>query len=187
PQSYVPQKPVRRPAAVAAENGAARTTPASDAYPVMPDTPRLINEIGDDRDSLEPGKPILLIVENDLAFARLVLEAAREKGFKGLVTSLGAAALVMTTDFSPDAIILDICLPDIDGWRVMHRLKNDITMRHIPVCVISTEDVHDRALGFGAVSVLTKPFQNRETLEKLLDTIRDFIGRPFKDLLIVGD
>jgi CheY-like chemotaxis protein len=186
PQSYVPQKPARRPVPVAVENGDARTAPAPDAYPVIPETPRLINEIGDDRDNLETGEPVLLIVENDLAFARLVLESAREKGFKGLVTSLGAAALAMASDYNPDAIILDICLPDIDGWRVMDRLKTDITMRHIPVCVISTEDVHDRALGFGAISVLSKPFQTREILEQLLDTIRDFIGQKTKDLVVVG-
>ena len=95
---------------------------------------------------IQPGDPLLLIVENDLAFARLLLEAAREKGFKGLVTSLGAAALAMTREYKPDAITLDICLPDIDGWRVLDRLKNDITTRHIPVCVISTEEAHDRAL-----------------------------------------
>ena len=87
---------------------------------------------------------MLLIVENDLAFARLLLEAAREKGFKGLVTSLGAAALALTSEYKPDAITLDICLPDIDGWRVLDRLKNDMTTRHIPVCVISTEDGADR-------------------------------------------
>ena len=87
---------------------------------------------------------MLLIVENDLPFARLLLEVAREKGFKGLVTSLGAAALAMTRDYKPDAITLDICLPDIDGWRVLDRLKNDMTTRHIPVCVISTEEARER-------------------------------------------
>jgi CheY-like chemotaxis protein len=127
-----------------------------------------------------------LIVENDLAFARLVLESAREKGFKGLVTSLGAAALAMTSDYRPDAIILDICLPDIDGWRVIDRLKNDIIMRHIPVCVISTEDVRERALGLGAMCVLAKPFQSAETLHELLDAIGDFITRPIKEVVVLG-
>src|SRR4029077_1866088 len=116
-----------------------------------------------------PGDLVLLIVENDLAFAKLLLETAREKGFKGLVTSLGAAALAMTREFKPDAITLDICLPDIDGWRVLDRLKNDIALRHIPVCVISTEEVNHRALGYGAISALTKPFQNKTMLDQLLD------------------
>ena len=116
------------PAPAAGENGdgQAGARPAGRAPPVILETPRLVNEVGDDRDTIQPGDPLLLIVENDLAFARLLLEAAREKGFKGLVTSLGAAALAMTREYKPDAITLDICLPDIDGWRVIDRLKNDI-------------------------------------------------------------
>ena len=89
---------------------------------------------------------MLLIVENDVGFARFLLDAAREKGFKGLVTSLGAAALTLAREYNPDAITLDIHLPDIDGWRVLERLKNDSATRHIPVCVVSTDDARDRAL-----------------------------------------
>ncbi len=74
---------------------------------------------------------MLLIVENDLGFARVLLETAREKGFKGLVTSLGAAALTMAREYKPHALTLDIFLPDIDGWRVLERLKNDVATRHI--------------------------------------------------------
>ncbi len=92
----------------------------------------------------------------------------------------------MTRDYKPDAITLDICLPDIDGWRVMDRLKNDINTRHIPVCVLSTEEACERAATYGALSVLTKPLQSRETLEQLLDDVRDFIGRRVKDLVVVG-
>ncbi len=186
PQSYVPPKTTRRPAASPGENGSSRPASASDAAPVILETPKLVNEVGDDRNCLEPGDPLLLIVENDLAFARLLLEAARERGFKGLVTSLGAAALAMTSEYKPDAITLDICLPDIDGWRVIDRLKNDMTTRHIPVCIMSTESAHDRASRYGALAVLDKPIKNRETLDELLDTIRDFISQPMKDLVLVG-
>ena len=94
--------------------------------------PSLVNEVGDDRDNIQPGDRVLLIVENDLGFARFLLDAAREKGFKGLVTSLGAAALALAREYKPDAITLDIYLPDIDGWRVLDRLKNDLATRHIP-------------------------------------------------------
>ena len=93
---------------------------------------RLVNEVGDDRDSVEPGDDVLLIVENDLAFARFLLETAREQGFKGIVTSQGVAALELAGQFKPSAITLDLFLPDIDGWRVLHRLKNDAATRHIP-------------------------------------------------------
>ncbi len=88
---------------------------------------------------IQPGDRVLLIVDNDHGFAEFVLETARKTGFKGLVTSLGAAALALTRDFQPHAIMLDISLPDIDGWRVLERLKHDLTLRHIPVYVVSTD------------------------------------------------
>ncbi len=185
PQTYVPQKSSRKPASGAPEDRKA-PAPRLDAAPLEVETPKLVNEVGDDRESIHPGDPFILIVENDLGFARVLLEAAREKGFKGLVTSLGAAALAMTRDFMPAAITLDICLPDLDGWRVLERLKNDLATRHIPVCVVSTEEDHDRALGLGALSVFAKPFRSREALEQMLDTIKDFVERPVKDLLLVG-
>jgi len=127
---------------------------------------------------------VVLIVENDLPFAKLLLETAREKGFKGLVTSLGAAALAMTREYNPAAVTLDICLPDIDGWRVLERLKNDLQTRHMPVCVISTEEATTRGLGLGVFSIIAKPIKTKETLEKLFDDMKEFVGRPTRELLI---
>ncbi len=185
PQNYSSPKTPRKVATAPPENGAVKVAPALDIPPMVLETPILVNEVGDDRDSIQPGDPLLLIVENDLSFAKLLLEAAREKGFKGLVTSLGAAALALTRDYKPDAITLDICLPDIDGWRVLDRIKNDINTRHIPVCVVSTEETYERAIRYGALAVVSKPFKNREGLEHLLETIREFVGRRIKDLLLV--
>jgi HAMP domain-containing protein/signal transduction histidine kinase/CheY-like chemotaxis protein len=185
PQSYTPQKAPRR-AATASENGPGRTAPVPPAAPTIIETPKLINEVGDDRESIQRGDSVILIVENDLSFAKLLLETARDKGFKGLVTSLGAAALAMAREYNPDAITLDICLPDIDGWRVMERLKNDIALRHIPVCVISTEEVTKRAMSYGAIRALTKPFQSKKMLDQALDPICGFIGRRAKELVVVG-
>ncbi len=146
---------------------------------------RLVNEAGDDRDTLRPGEPLLLIVENDLPFAKLLLEVARERGFKGLVTSLGAAALAMARDYEPHAVTLDICLPDIDGWRVLERLKSDPATRHVPVYVVSTEEARSRARALGAADVLAKPVQTREALERLADDVKEFVGRAVKSLLVV--
>ena len=208
PQTYVPQKMPRRPTVNGPENGSARfgltmagpsayatAIPPAPPHPISPvataesptmEAPRLVNEVGDDRDNVQPGDPLLLIVENDLAFSRLLLEAAREKGFKGLVTSFGATALALTRDYKPNAITLDICLPDIDGWRVMDRLKNDINTRHIPVCIISTEEACDRAASYGAACVLTKPLQNRASLDQLLENLRGFVEHRVKEVLVVG-
>jgi signal transduction histidine kinase/DNA-binding response OmpR family regulator/HAMP domain-containing protein len=145
----------------------------------------LVNEVGDDRDDIRPDDRVLLIVENDLGFARFLLDAARAKGFKGLVTSLGAAALALTREHKPDAITLDIFLPDIDGWRVLQRLKNDVGTRHVPVCVVSTDEARERALASGALAFVAKPIPNRDLLDGMLDYLADFIGRKMKSLLVV--
>src|SRR5262249_43506546 len=160
------------------KNGSAFPAPEPEPTP-------LVNEVGDDRDDIRPGDKILLIVENDLGFARFLLDTAREKGFKGLVSSLGAAALALTREYKPNAISLDIYLPDIDGWRVLERLKNDVATRHIPVCVISTDDARDRAMASGARPFGPKPTQTRDVLEGLLDYLTDFTGRAMKSLLLV--
>ncbi|TMG83052.1 MAG: response regulator, partial [Betaproteobacteria bacterium] len=144
-----------------------------------------LNEVGDDRDSLAPGVPVLLIVENDLAFARFLLDAAREKGFKGIVTSLGVSALGLAAEYKPSAVTLDIFLPDIDGWRVLDRLKHDTQTRHILVSVISTDESRERALNAGAFSFLSKPIQSKEMIDALLDQLTGFLQQPEKRLLLV--
>jgi HAMP domain-containing protein/signal transduction histidine kinase/DNA-binding response OmpR family regulator len=162
-----------------------RGMPLAVANPCAPEPVGLVNEVGDDRDLVQPGDSVLLIVENDLGFARFLLDVARETGFKALVTSLGAAALAMTREYWPSAITLDINLPDIDGWRVLERLKHDLSTRHIPICVISTEEVRSRALGAGALAFVSKPIQHRATVDKLLKELKDFAGRRDRSLLIV--
>jgi signal transduction histidine kinase/CheY-like chemotaxis protein/HAMP domain-containing protein len=142
------------------------------------------NEVGDDRNDIRPSDRVLLIVENDLAFSRFLLDTAREMGFKGLVTSLGAAALTLTREFKPHAITLDLNLPDIDGWRVLDRLKNDLSTRHIPVCIISTDEARDRALASGSLLFLAKPLQSRQVLDRLLSTVNDFINRKSRTVLV---
>jgi CheY-like chemotaxis protein/nitrogen-specific signal transduction histidine kinase len=146
----------------------------------------LVNELDDDRDALQPGDRVLLIVENDLGFARLLLETAREKGLKGLATSQGAAALAMAHEYKPHAMTLDIFLPDIDGWRVLDRLKNDLTTRHIPIYVISTDEARERALASGALGFVPKPLQSKDTLEVLLDSLDGFLNRGRKRLLVAA-
>jgi CheY-like chemotaxis protein len=111
---------------------------------------------------------------------------AREKGFRGLVTSLGAGALAAIRDYQPAAVTLDIHLPDIDGWRVLDRLKNDLSTRHVPVWVVSTDDCRERALELGACGFTGKPLETRDALEGLLDEIRAHLTRPVKVLLATG-
>ncbi|AMV45338.1 HAMP domain-containing protein [Paraburkholderia caribensis] len=148
---------------------------------VMSDTRELQAAPEDDRLAIMPGERVLLIVENDLAFAHFLLDAARERGFKGLVTPLGASALTLANQFKPDVITLDLFLPGMDGWRVLARLKHDLATRHLPVCVISTDESRERALQSGAFAFLGKPIQSREILDDALVALAHYVdGTPRK-------
>ncbi len=197
PQSYTPAKPLRKPADPAGTGVATVQTNRTAVQPgstdgmiaaqaVIDETPRLVNEASDDRQTIQSGDRVLLIVENDLNFAKFMLEVAREQGFKGLVTSLGAAALALTREYNPAAITLDICLPDIDGWRVLERLKNDINTRHIPVYVISTEEARERSHELGALGFVAKPIKTKEVLERALGSLRDYVSRPVKEVVVAA-
>lgn len=94
----------------------------------------------DDRASIQSGDRVLLIVEDDAPFAKILLNLAREKGFKGIVAMRGSQALVLARSYKPDAITLDIHIPDMDGWNLLDILKRDPDLRHIPVDIISVEE-----------------------------------------------
>ena len=141
--------------------------------------------IADDRDSIQPGDRVLLIVENDPAFARVMVEAARQQGFKALVTALGAVALTLADQFKPDMLTLDLFLPDMQGWRVLARVKHDMATRHIPVCVISTDESRERALRSGAFAFLPKPIKSREILDQAVDAMAGYIDTARRVLVAV--
>ena len=111
----------------------------------------------DDRDNIEPGDRVVLIVENDANFAKILLDMAREKGFKGLVALDGEAGLELAHAFQPDAITLDIDMPGMDGWAVLDRLKHHPETRHIPVHIITGIRERQQGLKAGAIAYLEKP------------------------------
>ena len=143
------------------------------------------NVADDDRAHVATGDRVLLIVENDLAFARILLAAARRAGFKGLVTSTGASALTMAREFHPCMITLDIHLPDMPGWRILDRLKGDLVTRHIPICVVSTDDARDRALQSGALGFLEKPLQSADVADAVVAQLHQYAERGTKRLAVV--
>src|SRR2546426_660183 len=151
--------------------------------PLGEDAPAVIS---DDRETIEPGNKVLLIVEDDPKFAQTLLDIAREKGFKGIVTLQGETAHSLARQFHPDAITLDSHLPDLDGWTVLDRLKNDPTTRHIPVHIISVEEDREVSLKRGAFAFLEKPV-SKDTLEESLVRLQEFIQRPQRKLLVVED
>ncbi len=144
-----------------------------------------IDTAGDDRRDIAGDDRVLLIVENDVAFARMLLESAHRAGFKGLVATSGAGALAMTREYQPSVITLDIFLPDMEGWRILERLKSDLATRHIPVCVVSTDDSRPRALAAGAVGFLAKPLQTVDVVDDALVQLYQFASRRERRLLLV--
>ncbi len=154
--------------------------PESDPVLMMP------GDVGDDRSSIETGDQILLIVEDDPTFARVLLDRAREKGFKGIVAAGGEAVLPLARKFHPHAITLDLGLPDVDGWTVLDRLKHDPNTRHIPVHIISGTEARQRGLKQGALAYLHKPV-TKEVLDDALSNIKGFVERKVKRLLVVED
>jgi HAMP domain-containing protein/CheY-like chemotaxis protein/signal transduction histidine kinase len=144
------------------------------------------NPISDDRGDIQPGDRVLLIIEDDINFARILLDMARDQGFKGLVALRSNAGLVMAREYKPDAITLDIRMPEMDGWMVLDRLKHDPATRHIPVHILSVEEGRQRGLQQGAIAYLQKPISS-DALNEVLSDIKSFVERQVKNLLVVED
>jgi HAMP domain-containing protein/CheY-like chemotaxis protein/signal transduction histidine kinase len=140
----------------------------------------------DDRGLIAPGDPSVLIIEDDERFAKVLLEFAREKNFKAIVTHQGDSALSLARDYLPSAIMLDLDLPDIDGFTVLDRLKRDPSTRHIPVHVMSSLRERERALRQGAISYINKPV-GREALQEEFTRIQKFLLGGKRSLLVVDD
>ncbi|MFZ2491374.1 MAG: HAMP domain-containing protein, partial [Thermoanaerobaculia bacterium] len=143
-------------------------------------------QLPDDRNSIEPGDRTVLVVEDDVTFAQILLDITRDKGFKGIVATSGEMALALARRYRPDAITLDIQLPDMEGWTVLDRLKHDRATRHIPVHIISGDDETGRGLRLGAFAHVQKPV-TKDALDEAFAKIRGFVDRNNKSLLVVED
>ncbi|MBW4469905.1 MAG: HAMP domain-containing protein [Stenomitos rutilans HA7619-LM2] len=142
--------------------------------------------IDDDRDTIQPSDCVLLIIEDDLTFAQILLDMARQQGFKGLVAVRSDVGLAMAQELKPTAIMLDVRLPVMTGWAVLDRLKHNPATRHIPVHMMSVEEGQKRSLQLGAIAFMQKPASS-ETLSQALSDIKGFVERPVKHLLVVED
>jgi CheY-like chemotaxis protein len=160
--------------------------PVSPAHPELDPALLLPSDVRDDRDDIQDSDRVVLIVEDDPELARTELEVARDRGFKGIVAVRGDSGLALAHEFKPDAIILDMKLPVMDGWTVLDRLKHHPDTRHIPVHIVSAGNGRQNALKAGAVAFLEKPI-SKEGLEDTFGEIRSFIDRGLKRLLVVED
>ncbi len=163
----------------------AAITRQSATAPIILPAPREEN-IPDDRETIEAGDAVLLIVEDDPHYARVLVGLARDKGFKAIAATRGNAAIALARQFLPTAITLDIFLPDMLGWTVLNNLKLDPATRHIPVQIISIEEERQHGLSHGAFSYTIKP-ATTEGLDQCFDRIKQFVVPRKKRLLVVED
>jgi HAMP domain-containing protein/CheY-like chemotaxis protein/GAF domain-containing protein len=164
-----------------------RRRPTGDALQYRPErraVPQTV--IADDRDAIDEGDRTVLVIENDQNFAKVLLDMARDKGYKGVVELDGEAGLRAAREFRPDAITLDIDMPGMDGLEVLDRLKRDPETRHVPVHIISGVEQKRAGLRAGAIAYLEKPV-SKEALDAAFARISNFIDTVPKRLLVVED
>ena len=142
--------------------------------------------VQDDRDIIQPDDQVLLIIEDDPHFARILLGMARVRGFRGIVAAKGAIGLSLARQFRPSAISLDIFLPDMLGWTVLNQLKLDPVTRHIPVQIVTLEEERQHGLAHGAFAYVVKS-PTTDGLEAAFDRIKDFTTPRTRRLLVVED
>jgi CheY-like chemotaxis protein len=143
-------------------------------------------EIPDDRADLQPGDAVLLIVEDDPHYARILVNLARDRGFKVMLAKTGADALSLARKHRPTAVSLDVFLPDMLGWTVLNQLKRSPETRHIPVQILTIEDERQYGLERGAFSFVTKTVTS-DRLEESFDRLKRFTTSRTRRLLVVED
>jgi PAS domain S-box-containing protein len=157
------------------------------AFQTAQPTAEMLQEIADDRANLTKTDKSFLIIEDDRKFSSILIELAREKQFKCIIAEDGKTGLQLAEQYQPNAIILDIGLPQLDGWTVMERLKDNPETRHIPVHFMSASDESRLdAKKMGAIGYLLKPV-NMEELGDAFKKIEQFLASTVKNLLVIAD
>jgi CheY-like chemotaxis protein/PAS domain-containing protein len=159
-----------------------KPTPAREKKEINAEAPH----IPDDRDGIEKGDKTILVIEDDLNFARTLQRFAAEHEFKFIHAGSGEDGLCLAKSHLPDAIILDIKLPGISGWDVLDALKENADLRHIPVHMMSVEEKTIDAFRKGAIGFLNKP-TTREDIETAFGQLVSLNQRDMKKLLVIED
>ena len=192
------------PENISAENRTPVSSPVEKSAPIIPVAPEPVKlsleiqqvpaemnvpeevQIDDDRRDIKKGDTFLLIIEDDVSFARILYDLAHEKNFKCMIAPNGETGLHYADYYRPSAIILDIGLPGINGWEVMKRLQENQNTRQIPVHFMSGSDKSIEALRRGAIGFLRKPV-SVDQINEAFDKIEGLISKPLKKLLVVED
>ncbi|RYE52665.1 MAG: response regulator, partial [Sphingobacteriales bacterium] len=143
-------------------------------------------DVDDDRASIGPDDRTILIIEDDTAFAKALLEFTRKRNYKGIIAVRGDTGIEMAKKYKPVAILLDIQLPIKDGWQVMDELKSNAITRPIPVHIMSSLEVKKESLMKGAVDFINKPVA-LEHMKQIFEKLEDALSRFPKKVLIVEE
>jgi signal transduction histidine kinase/DNA-binding response OmpR family regulator/CHASE3 domain sensor protein len=143
-------------------------------------------DVEDDRASIQPNDKVILIIEDDTAFAKTLLDFTRKRNYKGIVAVRGDAGIELANEYNPLAILLDIQLPIKDGWQVMEELKSNPNTRPIPVHIMSSLSVKKESLLKGAVDFIDKPVA-LEHMKQIFEKLEDALSRYPKKVLIVEE
>jgi CheY-like chemotaxis protein/signal transduction histidine kinase/CHASE3 domain sensor protein len=142
--------------------------------------------VEDDRERLTGRRRVLLVIEDDQSFAGILRDLSREMEFECLVAASATEALALAKEFNPNAVVLDVGLPDHSGLWVLDQLKRDTRTRHIPVHVVSASDNAQTALSLGAIGYLLKPVKH-EDLTDVLRKLETKLAQRMRRVLIVED
>lgn len=184
PFVYAGAAPSAAPPPRPSEEPAARMTEGAAVPGSMGASDEMEPDIGDDRTSIQKGDRVALIVEDEADLNRTMADLARAAGFRVLSAIRASRALALVKEFSPNLVVLDINLPDANGWTVIDRIKHDLAMRHIPVYVVSAGADAKTAFRLGAKGFLRKPASKKEIVELFRD-MREFVERSKRRLLLV--
>lgn len=186
PLAYDPKLVPARDRVTSPNSSSAQAPVAENKRSMAPSPAPMLSTFDDDRDTLVDGKRRLLIVEDDPAFASIVCDLSREMGFQCIIAGTAQEAIDLAREFRPNAIVLDVGLPDQSGLTVLDRLKHQDETRHIPIHVISGADRSKTALELGAVGFLEKPAR-REQLADVLSGLQEKLASRMRRVLIVED
>jgi CheY-like chemotaxis protein len=168
-------------------SSAASNTAAPPPVRLLPAQPeRSLEPVADDRHDLAPGEPLLLVVEDDAHYMRIMIDLAHEKGFKVVATTRGEEAVELAKQYQPTAISLDVFLPDMLGWNVLSHIKQNPLTRHIPVQIVTLDEDRQHALSRGAFAFVPKP-TTPQGLSEALAKIKAYAQAPRRRLLVVED
>jgi CheY-like chemotaxis protein/signal transduction histidine kinase/CHASE3 domain sensor protein len=186
PLTYAAPPAAPPPPAAHAERSPLAALSAPPPAPAPKTPPHAVRRVADDREQLTGDRRVILVVEDDEPFARILYDLTRELGFQCLIATTAEEGLAAATQYQPNAVVLDVGLPDHSGLSVLDRLKHDARTRHIPVHVVSAADHAETALALGAVGYLVKPVK-REQLADALGRLEDRLERRLRRVLIVED